>query len=104
MTKEKIIKGLEHCTNSNKTCSKCPYEKKGCANSQNILKDALTLIKSQGYTIEALYGYLKAIRQDLIRIQDFVNSHDFNGDMFIAGASNNAIDRIDYIFREVDKD
>ena len=42
---EKIIKGLEHCISTDKTCSGCPYEGTTCTTTLNA--DALALLKKQ---------------------------------------------------------
>lgn len=47
---EKVIKGLETCKSSDKTCSDCPYNGEVCTTS--LCDDALILLKEQGSIIE----------------------------------------------------
>ena len=45
--REKVVKGLEVCTTSPCYCKDCPYVK-GCAlDSQQVMEDALALLKEQ---------------------------------------------------------
>lgn len=45
--REKVIKGLEICTSRPCYCADCPYKKECCLDSQNVMKDALALLKEQ---------------------------------------------------------
>lgn len=47
LNREKVIKGLEICTSRPCYCTDCPY-KKGCVlDSQEVMEDALKLLKEQ---------------------------------------------------------
>lgn len=43
--REKVIKGLEICTTRPCYCTDCPYKKECCLDSQNVMEDALALLK-----------------------------------------------------------
>lgn len=43
----KVIKGLEICTSRPCYCTDCPYKKECCLDSQNVMEDALVLLKAQ---------------------------------------------------------
>ena len=45
--REKVIKGLEICTSRPCYCTDCPYKKECCVDSQNVMEDALALLKEQ---------------------------------------------------------
>lgn len=45
--REKVIKGLEICTSRPCYCTDCPYKKEYCLDSQNVMEDALALLKRQ---------------------------------------------------------
>ncbi len=47
MDKEKVIKGLEICTTRPCYCTGCPYIKECCLDSQELMEDALALLKEQ---------------------------------------------------------
>ena len=60
---EKVIKGLEVCTSKPCFCKDCPYAK-GCAlDSQEVMEDALELLKEQQERIETLES-LRRIEQE----------------------------------------
>lgn len=44
---EKVIKGLEICTSRPCYCTDCPYTKECCLDSQNVMEDAIALLKEQ---------------------------------------------------------
>ena len=46
---EKVIKGLECCTNSDMSMclDKCPYHTDGCSGGVKMMCDALSLLKAQ---------------------------------------------------------
>lgn len=44
---KKVIKGLEICTSRPCYCTDCPYKKECCLDSQNVMEDALALLKEQ---------------------------------------------------------
>ena len=44
---EKVIKGLEICTTRPCYCTDCPYKKECCLDSQDVMEDALSLLKEQ---------------------------------------------------------
>ena len=50
--REKVIKGLEICTTRPCYCTDCPYKKECCLDSQNVMEDALSLLKEQDARIE----------------------------------------------------
>ena len=47
MNIEKVIKGLEVCTAKPCYCTDCPYKKECCLDSQQLMEDALALLKRQ---------------------------------------------------------
>lgn len=47
MDREKVIKGLKICTTRPCYCTDCPYKKECCLDSQNVMEDALALLKEQ---------------------------------------------------------
>ena len=68
MDSEKVIKGLEHCTNGRNGCFECPYSEDGFSATiyckLQIDRDALALLKEQDETIKELqnaYGYLQKL-------------------------------------------
>jgi hypothetical protein len=44
---KKVIKGLEICTSRPCYCTDCPYKKECCLDSQNVMEDALALLKDK---------------------------------------------------------
>lgn len=44
---EKVIKGLEVCTSKPCYCTDCPYKANCCLDSQEVMEDALELLKEQ---------------------------------------------------------
>ena len=44
---EKVIKGLEVCTSKPCYCTDCPYKANCCLDSQEVMEDALALLKEQ---------------------------------------------------------
>ena len=51
--REKVIKGLETCKSTDKTCSDCPYNGEVCTTS--LCDDVLTLLKEQETEWEHLW-------------------------------------------------
>ena len=53
--REKVIKGLECCTNSDMSMclDKCPYHTDGCSGGIKMMRDALALLKGQEARIMA---------------------------------------------------
>lgn len=51
---EKVIKGLEICTTRPCYCTDCPYKKECCLDSQDVMEDALSLLKEQDKRIKEL--------------------------------------------------
>ena len=47
MSIEKVIKGLEICTSRPCYCTDCPYKANCCLDSQEVMEDALALLKEQ---------------------------------------------------------
>ena len=45
--REKVIKGLEICTSKPCYCTDCPYKKTCYLDSQEVMEDALALLKEQ---------------------------------------------------------
>ena len=45
--REKVIKGLEICTTRPCYCTDCPYKANCCLDSQEVMEDALALLKEQ---------------------------------------------------------
>lgn len=45
--RKKVIKGLEICTTRPCYCTDCPYKKDCVLDSQEVMKDALELLKEQ---------------------------------------------------------
>ena len=45
--REKVIKGLEVCTSKPCYCTDCPYKANCCLDSQDVMEDALALLKEQ---------------------------------------------------------
>lgn len=45
--REKVIKGLEVCTSKPCYCTDCPYKANCCLDSQEVMEDALILLKGQ---------------------------------------------------------
>ena len=62
MDKEKIIKGLEICTTRPCYCTDCPYKKECCLDSQDVMEDALSLLKEQEEEIRQLKLALDIIK------------------------------------------
>ncbi len=58
---EKVIKGLEICTSRPCYCTDCPYTKECCLDSQNVMKDALVLLKAQEKRINELKKKLRLL-------------------------------------------
>lgn len=55
MTKrEKVMKGLEVCTAKPCCCTDCPYKKTCTLDSQEVMEDALALLKEQEEKIKSL--------------------------------------------------
>ena len=52
--REKVIKGLEICTSKPCYCTDCPYKANCCLDSQEVMEDALALLKKQQKYIEQL--------------------------------------------------
>ena len=44
---EKVIKGLAVCTSRPCYCTDCPYKANCCLDSQEVMEDALALLKEQ---------------------------------------------------------
>ena len=51
---KKVIKGLEICTTRPCYCTDCPYKKECCLDSQNVMEDAVILLKEQDKRIKEL--------------------------------------------------
>ena len=47
MDREKVIKGLEICTTRPCYCTDCPYKANCALDSQNLMEEALALLKEQ---------------------------------------------------------
>ena len=45
--RNKVIKGLEVCTSKPCYCTDCPYKANCCLDSQEVMEDALALLKEQ---------------------------------------------------------
>ena len=52
----KVIKGLEVCTSKPCYCTDCPYKANCYLDSQEVMEDALALLKEQQAEIERLKG------------------------------------------------
>ena len=52
--REKVIKGLEVCTSKPCYCTNCPYKANCCLDSQEVMEDALSLLKEQEAIIDKL--------------------------------------------------
>jgi len=50
MDREKVIKGLEVCTSKPRYCTDCPYKANCCLDSQEVMEDALALLKEKEAT------------------------------------------------------
>ena len=59
---EKVIKGLEICTTRPCYCTDCPYKKECCLDSQDVMEDALSLLKEQEEEIRQLKLALDIIK------------------------------------------
>ena len=60
---ERVIKGLEVCTTRPCYCTECPYKANCCLDSQELMEDALALVKKQNDIIEKYHradGFLDA--------------------------------------------
>ena len=62
--REKVIKGLEQCISTDKTCEGCPYEGTTCTTTLNA--DALELLREQEQEI----SFLKAMQLQTIKGMD----------------------------------
>lgn len=47
MSFDEVIKGLEVCTSKPCYCTDCPYKASCCLDSQEVMEDALALLKEQ---------------------------------------------------------
>ena len=64
---EKVIKGLEICTSKPCYCTDCPYKANCCLDSQDVMEDALALLKKQ----EAKTGHWISVDDgDVVRIDN----------------------------------
>lgn len=52
MDMEKVIKALDICTSKPCYCTDCPYKANCCLDSQEVMEDALALLKEQEKIIE----------------------------------------------------
>lgn len=52
--REKVIKGLEICTSRPCYCTDCPYKANCCLDSQEVMEDALALLKEQEDALEQM--------------------------------------------------
>ena len=52
MDMEKVIKVLDICTSKPCYCTDCPYKANCCLDSQEVMEDALALLKEQEKIIE----------------------------------------------------
>ena len=69
MDKEKVIKGLEICTTRPCYCTDCPYKKECCLDSQDVMEDALSLLKEQEI---AYQGAVELLQQKMILFEDAI--------------------------------
>ncbi len=70
---EKVIKGLEICTTRPCYCTDCPYKKECCLDSQNVMEDALDMLKKQRSQIEIL-EYKLAVAEN--NLNYYINGND----------------------------
>lgn len=61
--REKVIKGLEICTSKPCYCTDCPYRANCCLDSQEVMEDALALLKEQEKEIKSLNAALDNVSQ-----------------------------------------
>ena len=61
---DKVIKGLETCKSTDKTCSDCPYNGEVCTTS--LCDDVLSLLKEQG----AVEPFHRCIGKEFSLIED----------------------------------
>lgn len=54
LDREKVMKGLEVCTAKPGCCTDCPYKKTCTQDSQEVMEDALALLKEQEEKIKSL--------------------------------------------------
>ena len=54
MNRAKVIKGLEVCTSKPCYCTDCPYKANCCLDSQEIMEDALAMLKEQEAVIHCI--------------------------------------------------
>ena len=50
-SREKVIKGLEVCTSKPCYCTDCPYKANCCLDSQEVMEDALSMLKEQKHEV-----------------------------------------------------
>lgn len=67
--KEKVIKGLETCTSISCRCADCLYYANCCLDGQEVMEDALVLLKEQEKRINELEEKLRLLEygdQDIL--------------------------------------
>jgi hypothetical protein len=65
--KEKIIKGLEECTNLNTTCRKCPYFSYSSCDVK-LMEDALGFIKTL-YPDKVPKSWKESVMQSFVKVE-----------------------------------
>lgn len=65
MDKEKVVKGLEICTTRPCYCTDCPYKANCYLDSQEVMEDALALIKEQEEQIKTRDESLEKAREEI---------------------------------------
>ena len=67
--REKVIKGLEVCTSKPCYCTDCPYKANCCLDSQEVMEDALALLKEQKAEITKM-NKLEELRNTIQEMHD----------------------------------
>ena len=67
--REKVIKGLEICTSKPCYCTDCPYKANCCLDSQEVMEDALALLKEQEKALYELGQLLKEQAEEIVRLK-----------------------------------
>ena len=66
LNKEQIIKALECCLEDVANCNNCPYERYCAMHENNMLRDALSLIKELTDENERLYQSCTNLERDTV--------------------------------------
>ena len=67
LDREKVMKGLEACTAKQGYCTDCPYKKTCTQDSQEVMEDALALLKEQEEKIKSLTEDIEVRKKNVRR-------------------------------------